>query len=105
MAVERVKKRTETHELGQLKLYRDELEAIAQTLAEFGDLSIRVNDELTGTEPKDFARMRDELPERLEKVRLEAIWDKSSIAVDLGTGSRITLVEPEVAARGVLAGV
>ncbi|MFL1430300.1 MULTISPECIES: hypothetical protein [unclassified Nocardiopsis] len=105
MAVERVKKRLETHPLGQLRLYRDELEAIAEALAEFGELEFTVNDELTGTEPGDFAKMGDELPERLEHVRMKATSDDAAVVVELGPVAGVGLVEPDMTARGALTAV
>ncbi|MFV2196002.1 hypothetical protein [Nocardiopsis sp. LOL_012] len=102
MAVERIKKRQEIHRLGQLRLYRDELEAIARELAKFGPLEFTVNGEVSGTEPEDFAKVRDELPERLKRVRMEATRGESSIRVELGLGAEVVLIEPDISASGVL---
>lgn len=109
MAIRRIKKHAEPHPLGRLKLYRDDLEAIAQVLAEFGELEITVNDELTGTEPEDFGKMRDELPkqspERLERVRMGASRGETAVWVEIGSSAKAVLVEPDVHARGVLTNI
>lgn len=105
MAVERIKKKQETHELGRLKLYRDDLEAIARVLAEFGSLQFTVDDELTGTGSEDFAVLREELPERLTRVTLVAMKEGSAIRVDLGSGPRVVVTEPDMAARGALTSI
>lgn len=105
MAVERIRERREVHELGRLKLYRDDLEAIARVLAEFGTLHFTANNEVSGSEPGDFAKMRDELPERLENVEMDATRGESAVRVDLGTGSLVALIEPDMTARGVLTSI
>lgn len=107
MAVERISERTETHPLGVIRIhryYRDDLENIARVMAEFGTLTIEVNEELTGSEPEDFAEMRTEfdLPERLNRVRMVASQGESKVLVELGPGSRIGLIEPNIAAHGAL---
>ncbi|OOC52614.1 MULTISPECIES: hypothetical protein [Nocardiopsis] len=102
MAVERVKKRRETHPLGRLKLYRDDMEAIARVLAEFGTLSFLVNEEVSGNEPEDFAKIRDELPERLDLVQMAATREGLHVVVEIGPGAKVGLVEPDIAAYGAL---
>lgn len=105
MAIQRIKERQETHKLGRLRLYRDDLEAMARALMEFGDLKVMVNDEVMATEPEDLADLRDHLPEQFDRVELQATKEfnggRSTVYVDLGTGAKVLLVEPDMAARGV----
>ncbi|WP_247665524.1 hypothetical protein [Nocardiopsis sp. B62] len=65
----------------------------------------RVDEEMQGTKPQDFAKLRDELPERLSLVRMAAVNGDSIVSVELGLGAKVDLVEPGPAARGVLASV
>ncbi|MBQ1081579.1 MULTISPECIES: hypothetical protein [Nocardiopsis] len=103
MAWKRIKKRQETYPLGRLKLYRDELEDIARVLAEFGTLSFLVNeDEVSGNEPEDFARMADELPDRLGLVQMSATKEETRVVVEIGSDSRVVLIEPNNDAYGSL---
>lgn len=53
MSWKQIRKRQETERLGPLRLYRDDLEAIAKTLDEFGDLEITVNGEVRCSDPGD----------------------------------------------------
>lgn len=103
MSWKQIRKRQETERLGPLRLYRDDLEAIAKTLDEFGDLEITVNGEVRCSDPGGFAELGNQLPERLESVVMEAAAGEAMVRVELGQGAKIEVIEPGLAARGAQA--
>ena len=73
MAVRRAKKPREGYQLGGLRLYREDLEAIADIVREeCGSLLIEFHDEgqHTGNDPGDFAAVAGVLPEDLDRLTL-----------------------------------
>ena len=111
MAARRTRSRSETYQLGHIKLYRDELEDIAVALTEAGDLIIKTG-EWEMTEPIDLADNR-ELPEVLHHMTLTAHGVVTSAdgttvigsVVDVvfsPTMARVTLLEPNTLTLGVL---
>lgn len=67
MTVRRVRRVIETYDLGALRLYREDLRAIAAAVAEAGDLSILCDGMTEATSPEDFDDPK--LPERLSSVQ------------------------------------
>lgn len=106
MTINRTKLRTETYRLGAVRLYREDLEAIAKAVAEIGELEITADD-FEGNSPFDFA----ELPEKLSKVQISApkayveeteTIPKAAVKVVLTrTTSTVIVTEPDTLTSGV----
>lgn len=101
MTVRRTGLSTERQDLGPVRLYREDLRAIAAAVREVGDLKITCDDEYEASEPSDF----DHLPERLVNVEIsgENTDAKRSITVEFTQNTAyINLVEPDTHAFGVV---
>ncbi len=101
MPVRRTVAREEIYPLGALRLYREELEAIANAVAESSELLIE-SDDLEATSAGDFAQ----LPERPEKlvIRGTRIDPDRRVVVTLTPGSAsVELAEPDTLSAGILA--
>lgn len=88
MTVRRTKLNIEHYDLGSLRLYREDLRAIAAAAAEAGDLFITC-DGFEATSPDDFS---DELPEKPENVTITAKRTGSPSVIDI----RLTAEEASV---------
>lgn len=103
MAVQRAKKPREVYDLGCLRLYREDLEAIAGIVREeCGNLLIEFHDEgqHTGNDPGDFAAVAGVLPESLDHVTLTGKRNSTTFKVHLGQRSEIVVKDPDNSARG-----
>ena len=101
MTVRRTGLSIERQNLGPVRLYREDLRAIAAAVREVGDLKITCDDEYEASEPTDF----DHLPERLVKVEISGknTDAKRSITVDFTQNAAyVNLVEPDTHAFGVV---
>jgi hypothetical protein len=99
MAVRRTAERPETTSLNIIKLYREDLEAIAEAMAEIGNLVIWCDD-FEATERGDFG----DLPENPDLVTLAASSanPERKIRVDLGPGTaQVVLTHPDTHILGV----
>jgi hypothetical protein len=99
MTVRRTQVESNTYRLGYTRLYREDLEAIAQLLLEVGPLSI-ICDSLEATEPRDFADPT--MPERPRVIRMWASNGKQSVTVELGRSrGRLVIEEPNTLTEGI----
>jgi hypothetical protein len=101
MTVRRTGLSIERQDLGPVRLYREDLRAIAAAVREVGDLKITCDDEYEASEPADF----DHLPERLVNVEISGEKDggERSITVAFTQNTAyINLVEPDTHAFGVV---
>lgn len=103
MPVRRTQRPEEAHELGFTRLYRDDLEKIAKTLQEAGQLSIKVDD-LEADEPADFSH--EDMPLRPRRVTMTAgsATGDELVRVELGRRvAKLVLTEPTTMTEGVRA--
>ncbi|GII63277.1 hypothetical protein Skr01_33620 [Sphaerisporangium krabiense] len=107
MAVQRTGTRIEIHKLGNLRLFREDMEDIANALAELGDLEIICDNTYRADRGEDFSG----LPERIESLQYvvavddvrSAVRDPRRIEVELSRWtSYVRLVEPDVLCEGIL---
>ena len=99
MTVRRTKLDVEQYDLGSLRLYREDLRAIATAVAEAGDLSITC-DGFEATSPGDFG---DGLPETLKKVTIRAKNPDRLAAVEIRLSDQeavARLTEPDTLLAG-----
>ena len=104
MTVRRTRLSTEHEDLGPVRLYREDLRAIATAVSELGDMTITCDGEYEASEPTDF----DHLPERLANLEISSRKKdiKRSITVKFdSTSASIDLVEPDTHSLGVAARV
>lgn len=104
MTVRRTKLDVEQYDLGSLRLYREDLRAIATAAAEAGDLAITC-DGFEATSPEDFG---DGLPEKLEKVTIRAANPDRLGSVEIRLSDReavVQLTEPDTLLAGVVSRV
>ncbi|MBF8192440.1 hypothetical protein ITP53_43525 [Nonomuraea sp. K274] len=99
MAVRRTTLQTEVYKLGAIRLYREDLIAIAKAVAELGKLRIEA-DESIADHPDDF----DQLPGEITKLRIIAkkADSKTEIVVRLTPDeATVTVTEPNTVANGI----
>ena len=86
MAIDRIGKRTKTHSLGYLNIYRDDLEVLMRAMKEFGGDTVKatVNNTATLTEPEDFSELDVDIPDKLESVVITADNGTSEATLNLG---------------------
>jgi hypothetical protein len=100
VTVRRTKLTVERYDLGSLRLYREDLQAMATAAAEAGDLTIQC-DGFEATSPDDF----NSLPEKLANVNITAKRpaDSSSLKIRISPKEAIVqLEEPDTLLAGIL---
>lgn len=99
VALTRTQAREETHRLGHVRLYRDELETIIRAVAEIGEPTIE-GPGFTATSEKDLADPA--VPEKLDWLTITASRDGQQLRVRLsGTSAVVELTEPTMLLYGV----
>ncbi|MFG3441275.1 hypothetical protein ACGF0J_28835 [Nonomuraea sp. NPDC047897] len=98
MAIKRVDEHVEIRSLGNVVLYREDLQGIARLMGELGGLEIRCAG-FAATGPGDF----DELPERLGEVCMSAGQGSAArldVRLDRGAAA-LVLTEPDTRSYGI----
>ncbi|MER7506028.1 hypothetical protein AB0L05_41920 [Nonomuraea pusilla] len=101
MALRRTTLQIEVYSLGAIRLYREDLQAIAKAAAELGTLRIQADD-FAGDDPDDFA----DLPEKITELRIaaEKADSRTKIVVELSSkNATVTVTEPDTLASGIRA--
>lgn len=112
MTLRQTRLRSEPHDLGSLRLYREDLVAIATAVAEIGELRIQASEqpvanrrgsyEFEATSPEDFSGMPDQLAEVVIAARRTSP-PGGGISVTLSRSrARADLVGPDTLMSGVL---
>lgn len=104
MTVRRTKLDVEQYDLGSLRLYREDLQAIAMAASEAGKLAITC-DGFEATSPDDFG---DALPEKLSRVTIKAANPDRPSAVEIRLAPReatVLLTEPDTLLAGIVSRV
>jgi hypothetical protein len=103
MTVRRIKLAEETYQLGALRLYREDLRAVAAAVAEVGELKISCDDSEADA-PGDF----DGLPETVTKLTITATRADPPGGMEVNftsANSQVKLTEPDALMRGILSGI
>jgi hypothetical protein len=101
MSIRRARQAVEVSSLGKIKLYREDLEAIARLAAEVGDLSITC-DAFEATDADDF----DQLAEKLHNVEITGSDGSHGVEVTLNRkAATVSLIEPNTHTLGVLGSI
>lgn len=101
MTMRRVRKAFDTYDLGALRLYREDLRAIASAVAEAGDLTISCDDMYEATSPDDFDQFREDL----RSVGLKATRAGSLRSIEVlleNNAATVVLAEADTLLTGVL---
>ncbi|MFD0882975.1 hypothetical protein ACFQ08_00115 [Streptosporangium algeriense] len=99
VALRRTTYQSETYSLGTIRLYREDLHAIAKAAAELGPLRIETNG-FVGDDPADFAA----LPAELTELRITAERANSGTEVAIlfsRRNARIIVTESDTLASGI----
>jgi hypothetical protein len=98
MTVNRIKSRVEALDLGDVRLYREDLEDIATAIGELGPLEVVCDQTFTATGPEDFAS----LPENPRSLRFLASREGRALEVALAPASnRVTVTNPDTLCHGI----
>ncbi|MCG5217747.1 hypothetical protein [Streptosporangium sp. KLBMP 9127] len=103
MAVNRIRDKAETFDLGALRLFRDDLEDIAEAVSELGALIIECDDTFIASTRDDFA----DLPGDMGALSIAGVADDGrAVKVDLSkTTASVTVLKADTLCRGVVGGV